>query len=197
MSAISVFVLVGYASLVVEVVLWPVPSVASTYQLLQSRRATGSAAFARVASTLASQVGFFLPLAFVFVGTPAWALPFDAPALLGVFAATCIVVGRVVTMFAVRGLRRAGRSASIVTTWPFTWSRNPAVVGLHVFLLGACLAQASLAVLLGFVVYVVHMDGRVRIEEEALTATHGSAYLAYKARVRRYAGVTRSRRVPP
>jgi protein-S-isoprenylcysteine O-methyltransferase Ste14 len=57
---------------------------------------------------------------------------------------------------------------------------------MYTFVLGLWLATPSLAMLCGILVYVVHMDFKVRLEEDFLANTVGEGYRLYERRTRRY-----------
>lgn len=84
-----------------------------------------------------------------------------------------------------------GRIGAMVMDGPFVFSRNPVFVGQMLLFTGLfCVFPSSIQGLLTVALFVaVHLQ--VRIEERVLARTIGAPYLAYKAEVNRWLGVTR------
>jgi protein-S-isoprenylcysteine O-methyltransferase Ste14 len=57
---------------------------------------------------------------------------------------------------------------------------------MYMFVSGLWLAAPSVAMLCGMAVYVVHMDFKVRMEEDYLGNTIGEPYRSYQQRTPRY-----------
>lgn len=214
MDAAAWVLVAAYLSLTWELCIWRVPSVASTYQLLgRAPSAAAALAAARGLSAPVKVARFALPAAFhvALYAVPAVALFW--PAVLGpllpietmaalpfrIGGALLVLGGRALTLSAVVKLRARVDGANVLTTGPYAWSRNPALVGLYVFLLGAvCLAPAWL-LFAGVCLHMAWMHPRVRLEESHLLALAGEPYRAYLARVPRYVGwrdATGAMRVP-
>jgi protein-S-isoprenylcysteine O-methyltransferase Ste14 len=200
MNVIDVVVLFAYASLLLELVVFPIPSEASTWQLLAPNESTAGGELARVQQlplprklllyALPTAVGvalFLIPLAcivFPAVRPSLLVAPQPIAALVG---AVVIVAGRVVTFTSVLHLRRsrAAGAAAMPGGW-FRWSRNPGLVGMFVFYAGLALVCLTPVLWLGLPLYFGNMHRRVRIEEAHLGARLGAAWGAYSARVPRY-----------
>lgn len=197
----------GYASLVIELAFVAVPSVASSRQLLRvnnERRTpalTNALEVARSASTGSKILRFALP---TFVVILVLALPLVQLAFPRVHAplgriemlevpgvseagALMVVLGRVLTIVAMRHLRSAGQ-AGIVRDGVFAWSRNPGLLGMFVFAAGAFAITPSVVLFFGVVFYVWHMHGRVKLEEAWLQETEPEAFGTYSRTVSRYFG---------
>jgi protein-S-isoprenylcysteine O-methyltransferase Ste14 len=79
------------------------------------------------------------------------------------------------------------RTARLVESGPFRWSRNPMVLGLVVALAGAAFALGTPGPSLAPLVLALVLRFRfIANEERALEATLGAPYLDYKKRVRRW-----------
>jgi len=189
-----VVVLLGYASILIELGWLAVPSVAATWRLTAAgpkrRSALGPAA-----SSLLAGAGFLLPGALCAV--PAWCQSLVAAGLSSVEVAAVgsalVVGGRMLTLRAVACLRARPLPEALVCAGPYSRCRNPALLGLELFLLGAVLVVPGPATAAGAVVYALHMHGRVRAEEDSLLASAGAAYTAYCRRVPRYVPAVRRR----
>ena len=198
MPAAQVILWLGYASLLLELVVLAVPSVASTRQERHGRP-RAHWVLGQLLPAVLAVTGFLLPLllslwpaARAWSGAvPAWA---DA-AWVQAAGIGLVVLGRVLTVAAVLALRRQPATSAFVAHGPYALCRNPALLGLHAFLLGAVLLVPGWLPLLGLVVFVLHMHRRVHREEQHLRARAGAEYTAYLARVRRYLP-TGARRVP-
>lgn len=198
-------VLAAYASWLAEVALFPVPSEASTRQLLRPPPAGAGeghllAAVQRwsvprklllLALPTAVCIGLFLvPLGCILLPGFAEALGCGRSAMPGsgaVAGAVLIVAGRIATFGSMVHLRRAQR-AGRPARGPFTRSRNPGLVGMFAFYVGLCLVCDTWLLWVGLPVYVGNMHVRVRLEEDHLAAAHGEAFRAYAARVPRWLG---------
>lgn len=191
MTALQLLVLVAYASLAYECFIMRVPSVASTYELVQQdeERSSVQKVLLLVLPTVLSVAAFLLPLVLALApDLRAFLIPLEMPGwLTSIYVcAALLVCGRVLTLSAVSRLRRAVREAQVLRDGPFRLSRNPALLGLHIFFAGNCLAFPCVVLFAGFALWCVHMHGRVRIEESFLSARFGDEYNAYRRSVRRY-----------
>ncbi|MBL8728220.1 MAG: isoprenylcysteine carboxylmethyltransferase family protein [Planctomycetes bacterium] len=203
MNVTEIVVLAAYASLVVELVLFPIPSEASTWQLLAAEtpaNAPAGDALLRARSRPLAQkiLRLFLPTA---LGVVSWLLPLGCILVPGFAAAVwstsvpwlqapglaLVVLGRAVTFASVLQLR-AQRRRGAAPGWLFRRSRNPGLVGMFTCYLGLCCLFGSPLLWLGLPLYVGNMHGRVRMEEAHLSRRLGAAWTDYAARVPRYLG---------
>lgn len=112
-------------------------------------------------------------------------------------------LGVVLLLWCVREFYTAGKGTlapwspprHLVVSGPYRFSRNPMYVGVLLILAGWAVAFASRAVALyALAVFAAFQARIVWGEEPWLTRTHGDAWTAYEATVRRWGGV---RRRPP
>jgi protein-S-isoprenylcysteine O-methyltransferase Ste14 len=178
MSPVGGLVLVAYASLLLELVVFPIPSEASTYQLLfeaedsrgesagsalgaARRRSVGAKLLFYFLPTALGVVLFLIPLAAAFRPdlvdhlVPVEALRLEAVAWAG---AALVVLGRLLTFSSVLQLRAQKRSQALSAR------------GLFV----------------GFFPYAINMHRRVLMEESHLARSLGPEYRVYLERVPRY-----------
>lgn len=121
-------------------------------------------------------------------------LRFMPRALRWVLGPVLIVGGVALGGWASRTMQAAGTgidprdaSTTIVSEGPFRYSRNPIYVSFTLFYTGiATLANAGTALLLLPAVLMVMRRGVIDREEQYLERKFGSAYLQYKAQVRRW-----------
>lgn len=201
----EIVVLAAFASLVIELVVFPIPSEASTYQLFlrdaprssdedrlsRARERRNLAKFLRYFLPTATGVVLFLtPLALVFqpqLRDWLWPVrPLETTAVLTA-GMSAIVFGRTITMLATLQLRRAQRGDSgLAARGLFKHSRNPGLVGMYSFYLGLALVFPCWVLFVGFFPYVFNMHRRVLMEESHLGHTLGGGYAAYLRAVPRY-----------
>ena len=203
MNVVDVVVLAAYGSLLVELVVFPIPSEASTLQLLMASDDDRTAAadrlqHARRRSLSVKVLRFFLPTA---AGVVLWLLPLlcvfvpsvgetigraDVP-LLVVPGILLVALGRAVTFTSVLQLRAQRRRAG-APGWLFRRSRNPGLVGMFTCYFGLCCLCPSPLLWFGMPLYFANMHGRVRLEEAHQEARLGERWREYAARVPRYVG---------
>lgn len=77
------------------------------------------------------------------------------------------------------------RQNKLITTGPFSFSRNPIYMGFILIFLGFSLALKSYLVFL-IIPYLIMVNYVIEKEEKILTKHFGKEYLEYKKRVRRF-----------
>lgn len=198
MNAPELVLLAAYASLLVELVAFPIPSEASVVQLVGPngggdapalRAARASSLPVRVLRyllpTAACVALFLLPLLVVLVPSTRMALaPWSHEGLLWPGIAL-VVVGRAVTFWSVLDLRAARRRDEL-PGGAFLRSRNPGLVGMFVMYAGLCVAVGGPWLWLGAPLYLANMHVRVQLEEASLAARYGACWRDYARRVPRY-----------
>lgn len=192
----------AYATLLLELTVFPIPSEASTWQLLAARDGDtitpGAAALQRVHATARSRrvltlllptalgvLAWLVPLLLVVVPSwrPAQSVPMpDAVVVVGIAA---IGLGRAITFGSVLQLRAAKRHERLPGGL-FRHSRNPGLVGMYVCYLGLMLGYGLPLLAIVLPLYLGNMHRRVRLEEAQLEFAHGASWRDYAARVPRY-----------
>jgi len=202
----AILLLLGYASLVLDLLVFSVPSEASTLQLftgasrqdgvsceeaLGQARARGP--LMKVAAYLLPTgigvVCFMVPPVAVFVpDLREYLAPFSLPAeaVWRWSGAFLVVAGRGLTVASAIQIRRATRSDPLRNSGLFGWSRNPGLVGMYGSYVGATMMTPCLALVAGFFLYVWNMGRRVRMEEGFLRLKVGPEYDDYLASVPRF-----------
>lgn len=84
-----------------------------------------------------------------------------------------------------------GEQGAIVDSGPFAISRNPVFLGQALLFIGLFIVLPSLVQAGLTLALLIAIRLQVAIEERVLAASLGQPYLAYRARVRRWLGVTR------
>jgi protein-S-isoprenylcysteine O-methyltransferase Ste14 len=206
-AGVAAIIVLAYVSLLVELTILHVPSVASSKRIWigdteiaasysgEYRRLFGfrkSAKFAFfIVPVLISCATFAYPLLTIALGADPLGDYMLAPTHgSNAAAALLVILGRVCTLASVVTIRRdnrqVGDSFELHRAGLFRWSRNPGLVGMYAFVFGLWLAAPSASMLAGIVVYVASMDFKVRMEEDFLESRFGRAYLDYRARTGRY-----------
>ena len=207
MSWLTIFTVLIYLSIVYELVVIPVPSIASTYQLFWTedaydvdsllKRVRGWRREVKVVAlllpTALSVLIYLLPLMQAFrpnLSTslyPINALNHPLAIWIGIILA---ILGRVIGLSSASRIRQnnrqSGDSFELKTEGIFARSRNPVLLGMYVCFLGLLLLYPTWVMAAGFFLYVANMHFRVLLEEDFLTWKFGRNYLAYKANHRRY-----------
>jgi protein-S-isoprenylcysteine O-methyltransferase Ste14 len=205
---VALLAMIAYASLAIELTVLHVPSIASTAKIWSRPAAVEvaySPAYRGVFSLsrtrklllfvlpLVAIYGVFLyPLVALFLPRdPLGDHVFATTTATDSLAALLVVLGRGVSLGAVISIRRGGgergsEPLSLRTHGLFRYSRNPGLVGMCSFATGLWVAAPSLTMLCGILIYVVHMDFRVRMEEDYLENKFGEPYRAYREQTRRY-----------
>jgi protein-S-isoprenylcysteine O-methyltransferase Ste14 len=116
------------------------------------------------------------------------------PYWLRLIGLTLIVCGAALLVASAVGFRRHATTIlprevprAMITTGPYSWSRNPIYLGDALMLAGATLAwdAASLPLVPAFMAVIARRF--IAGEEAGMRAAFGSAFDAYAARVRRWA----------
>jgi protein-S-isoprenylcysteine O-methyltransferase Ste14 len=198
MSWTAALVLLAYASLLVELVCFPIPSEASAWQLLlRTDGARGEQLLQARAKPLPLRLMLYLlptVLCVLLFLVPVlavlwplllsrWSVP--VPAVVVSAGAVAVIVGRLLTFVSVLQLRARRRHAG-APLGLFGWSRNPGLLGMFLFFAGLCALVGVPLLWLGMPVYLGNMHARVRLEESQLVAIGGEAWREYAARVPRY-----------
>ncbi len=202
-------VLAAYALLVVELVVLPIPSEASTLQLFspseESRTVSVDNALAKARQrrrgiklllfllpTSLCVAMWLVPLVCILVPDAASWLSCRRSTITDVTGAVLVVVGGAVALVSTLQLRRGKRDDSGPPGGLFRFSRNPGLVGMFTTYIGICVVFGSWLLWLGLPLYLINMHVRVRLEEAHLETKHGKLWRDYVASVPRYLGPTQN-----
>ncbi len=206
-SYVTAAIVLSYVSLVVELTVLHVPSVASSLRIWSADPGVVSHYSPRYLELFAlgptrkvirfglpllvTYAVYLFPLLVLFGGLdPLGDYVFEPSSGTSVAAVTAIAVGRVVALWTAWTLRKSGSklgdSSFLHTSGAFRMSRNPGLVGMYVFVAGLWIAAPSASMSIGILVYMIYMDFKVRMEEDFLQNKFGDAYLDYQARTARY-----------
>ncbi|MEQ9303251.1 MAG: methyltransferase [Marinoscillum sp.] len=186
MALITITCIVTLVSILAEIVLIPVPSVASTVQLARNQRR--SAVLLSLISLPIIYSTFCFPL------LNSWLFPTSKPLFqsywtlgLGVLM---IIIGRWITVRSAFDIHRTNRSldrqTTIVTNGLFRFSRNPGIVGMVITLLGLWFTWPHPLMALGIVYYCGYMHYKILLEEHYLSGKFPKTYSNYCLTTKRY-----------
>ena len=196
---IEFLIIAAYASLALELILVPVPSVASARSLAKTTKGAGLQrwfGFARLyAPVILNLVVFAIPLVQAVLRLVSGAIDRDIswPWSMGI-GALLLLGGRALTVVSALAMRRAASlrllqgslDVNLKTSGPFARSRNPGLLGMYLFALGILVLQPNAWFALGLIHYLWHMHRKIRIEERFLQGKYGAAYEHYLMQTRRY-----------
>lgn len=186
MALITITCIVTLVSILAEIVLIPVPSVASTVQLARNQHR--SAVLLSLISLPIIYSTFCFPL------LNSWLFPTSKPLfqyfwtlVLGVLM---IIIGRWITVRSAFDIHRTNRSldrqTTIVTNGLFRFSRNPGIVGMVITLLGLWFTWPHPLMALGIVYYCGYMHYKILLEEHYLSGKFPKTYSNYCLTTKRY-----------
>ncbi len=210
----EIVVIFAYISLIAELLLFPVPSIASCYSIMrESKNQPGTVSYKEHhfdvyrASIIRKFLLYIVPTIFcvalflippVLIAFPALT-DFFSPVetlnsnMIHTSGIILIIGGRFVTLYSVFCIRRSFKGFlkplpvnGIVSRGVFRFSRNPGLVGMFVFYGGLFLLFPNLVMAVGFFLYFINMHNRVLMEESFLRENFGDAFLKYMGVVRRY-----------
>lgn len=193
--ALKAAVLLMYALALLELIAFPIPSEASTVEILRARMEGGRVKGwpAAVFGHLAMFCFFLIPLVWIIFPGVTEYLVMTTHALAPLrnwTAAVLILWGSGFTLYAVLDLRRfrAEHAAENILKQDGAYriSRNPQVLGNHIAGAGILCAFPGLVMFLLFGGYFIHMHRKIAIEEDHLHRKLGRPYAQYRLRTGRY-----------
>ena len=194
---------IAYLSLILELVFFSVPSVASTYQLILTDTSDNN-----VNSRLNKIKDWQLWKKLLFLFAPAivniTVFLFPVFYVVGILKLDIIsnkqlsitmgliflILGRVITFLSVIQIRKINSSKNQQTFlhqkgW-FKWSRNPGLLGMYIFIFGIWLLFSHPVFLAGILFYIGYMHFKVLLEEDYLREKFGAEYQTYLNQTKRY-----------
>lgn len=203
---ISSLTILAYLSIVLEISLLHVPSIAS-FRSIWTANADVTANYSErykrlfrlsnwtktllfVPPLIIVYAVFLYPIALIIMDLPSpFGFFFEPGELFYVLAMILIVAGRGLTLSSVLAMRRnqvRHATSPLQTNGPFRWSRNPGLLGMYLMFLGFLAVLPTPEFLAGVLVYFLYMDFKVRMEEDFLRNHFGDNFEAYCASTARY-----------
>jgi protein-S-isoprenylcysteine O-methyltransferase Ste14 len=178
-----ILIILLYLSFVLDFLVWPIPSEASSKSLTENKKATLSTRIL-IWSVFGLNLLFYLaPLALAIaqlLSTQTTLIPFMA--FVGISIAA---IGRLVSIKGTLTIK-AQTSADLITTSIFKVSRNPISLGMHITILGLIVCFNNWVLWLGFILYLLNMHFKIVLEEKFLLQKYGEHYSIYTSKTPRY-----------
>ena len=198
-------------SLGIELIFFPVPSVASSYNLWSEKEDySKEMANAKINTFEWSIVKKILFLALpVFIICLTFTLPLlyasgiieigdrynwiEGSGLLTVILALpfiIMILGRFLSFYSVLKIRNNNKqerdSFDLKNTSIYSKSRNPIQLGMYLFAFGLILLYPTPLFICGIILYILYMDYKIKIEEKFLLEKFGESYEKYSSVTKRY-----------
>ena len=198
-----VIALLGFASLLLELAFFHVPSVASNVNIMRKRPEVVQGYSARFRGLFQGSLLWRVSLSMLLL-TPVYGVfiyplfvifdvfeePVVVPDMLTWSGCVLVLLGRAITFSSVLIIRRENcqkdDSFHLHTDFLFARSRNPGLLGMYLFIMGIWLLMPSVQYLLGIIYYIAYMHFKVLMEEDFLEQKFGESYLQYKTSTGRY-----------
>lgn len=174
---VSVIVVLIYLSFIIEFILWPVPSEASSGQLLKNWKSNNARHNLIHLLILVFNTFFTLsPLIISF-----YSLFHKNLFQVNIFTYIGLVlawIGRVISVSGAYTLHTSNLKF-LVSDSVFRWSRNPISLGLFITFLGLLLLYPHYVMIIGYLVFVLNINYKISIEERFLQQKYGKIYHDY------------------
>lgn len=200
---VIIIIILFYISLFVELFFYSISSVVSTKQLLNPKPSSTNYFSEHIKKyfnwSLPKKIlVFVVPLVFIYIlhALPAYVLyqtHFNDTVLtntyfsfyIGIFL---VIIGRLISHFYLISIRKIKEKSfeGFIESGLFKYSRNPGLIGLFISFLGLLIIQPSIFFLICFIIYIVHMHFKIKMEEDYLINKHGEEYKLYLQKTRRY-----------
>ena len=181
---ISIIIILIYLSFIIEFLIWPVSSEASTGQLLHNWRSNKMKynliylviflfnSFFTISPLIISLYSLFY-IELIQVNTLTY---------IGLILAW---VGRWISIRSAYSLYKS-KLKYLVSNSMFKWSRNPVSLGLFITFLGLVLVIPHFVLIIGYVLFVLNINYKIGIEERHLKKKFGKAYHDYMRTTPKY-----------
>ncbi len=204
------FIIASYVTQLIQIFFYSIPSAGSTYEMLFnskrkpafSNRHPAAAVIqsklkiiVTVAATLAVLIASMIPiLTLLFPEFNPYLLPLIKTPWSGlsIIGAGLLILGNALTYIAVATLKahvrfyEFGEAARLYTAGIYRYIRNPITLGLAAIFAGFVLARLSVVMLIGFCIFLLNSNFRIKMEEVYLERTFSDDYLQYKKEVGKY-----------
>lgn len=204
------FIIATYAAQIIQICFYSVPSAGSTFEMLFKVRKNPASAtnhpastaikstskiIFMLAATLAVLLASMIPgFTLLFPQTNRYLLPLiEKPwPSLSIISALLLIYGNIITFVAVAALRNQvrfhefGEATRLYTAGIYRYVRNPISLGLAAIFAGFAFTRPSVVMLIGFGVFLLNSNFRIKMEEVYLQKTFGNQYAQYRDRVGRY-----------
>ncbi|MFT6882455.1 MAG: protein-S-isoprenylcysteine O-methyltransferase Ste14 [Marinoscillum sp.] len=182
---INYVVIFIYLSFAIDLLIWPIPSEASTSSLISKERDLATFKSIKGMLLLLFSLIFYLFPLYLSMNQFIIAEALLSPTSVVLLGLSLAVLGRFVSLKASQVLRN-NHEVSMVSSSVFKWSRNPITLGMHITIFGLIICYNSFILYFGFILYAVNLHGKIKIEENYLADKFGKKYLRYMKKTPRY-----------
>lgn len=210
----SLIILLAYASLAAELIFLHVPSVASVYQLVFSKKSLVNfnkcplpsgklkavmqwplvvKILLLVVPTFICILTGLLPIIFIallFLNKINWHQLNNHYIMQNTVGCILIMAGRFLTIYCTLIIRKNNKqqyhSFDLKTNDIFSFSRNPLLLGMYLMYAGTWVIFPTFFFALGLIIYLANMHFRILLEEDFLAHQFGEHFINYKQKTRRY-----------
>jgi protein-S-isoprenylcysteine O-methyltransferase Ste14 len=212
---VFIVIFLAYCTLFAELIFLHVPSVASVYQLIFSKKSIVNFSKEQLPHasrlygvlnwpltrkllllalpTFISIITGLLPLLFlglIYFGVCNWHQLNNVSFVQNCIGIILILAGRVLTIFSTFLIRKKNRqqmdSFDLKTDGAFAFSRNPLLLGMYIMYAGMFVTFPVFIFGIGLSVYFANMHFRVLLEEDFLQQQFGDSFSKYKKKTKRY-----------
>lgn len=196
-------IILFYISLCIELFIYSIPSVVSTKRILFSNPSNTEQFSEDIKKRFhwplsLKLVVYVVPMLFIYILhlLPAYLLydlmvntsELSCTYYLCVIGIGLVLFGRIISHMYLLSIKKikAKSYEGFVTHGLFKYSRNPGLLGLYISFMGFFLIQPSILFLLCYVIYIIHMHFKIRMEEDYLTNKYHEDYNRYLQKTKRY-----------
>lgn len=172
-----------YLSFLLDFLVWPIPSEASTLSLVNRTNHSNTTHRVFLFLVFVLNLLFYLtPLGLSIIylvdGTE---IDITAIAIFGILLS---IAGRIISIKGSKRLRN--QAVGIACDSVFKYSRNPISLGLHFTIVGLMIIFGKWYLWFGFAFYLINIHLKIRVEESFLQKRYGTIYEKYKNTTPRY-----------
>jgi len=178
-----IVVIVIYLSFLMDFMVWPIPSEASTYSIINNNLQISFIHKFFILLVFTMNLMFYLtPLVLSVYYLVNGSI--HPVMILAIFGIIISIIGRLISIKAAQKLRN--NSIGLVCDSLFKYSRNPISLGMHITIIGLMIIFGKWYLWLGFIFYLINIDFKIRIEESHLMKRYGAYYNSYQKKTPRY-----------
>jgi len=180
---IYIIVIFVYLSFLLDFLVWPIPSEASTFSLINGNTKVNFIHKFFLLIVFIVNLFFYLtPLGLsIYYLQNGFEIPGTPLTILGIAMS---ITGRIISIKAAQVMRKKGDG--LVGNSLFKYSRNPISLGLHITIIGLMIIFDKWYLWLGFIFYLINIHYKIKVEESHLQKKYGTLYDLYQAKTPRY-----------
>ncbi len=184
---LQVAILLLYASFLIEFLLWPVSSEASTHELLKKWKKNLKINNFIYILIFIYNVGFTLTPLILSIYFLVNNKRFDSNQLI----LAGIVLAWIGRLLSIKGayILHTNKGRRLITISLFKWSRNPISLGLYITFLGLVMVYPYIPMIVGWFIFLTGINFKIGIEERSLRDKYGEVYINYQKSTPKYFGL--------